>query len=558
MNALWQMIVTTTPICAATLAAVFLARKQSASVRHVIVTAGIFALLATLFVPSLAVPVPNQPADQSAAKVAFWDSRHVPLGLSQLEKTSQVANLYVPSVVDLGTGLLFLRLCLGLFLTYLIWRRANPDSETPIRYSDRVNVAVTLPWGIVVPSCGASHEVLIHERAHQTRLDPITQIASQVVLALFWVQPLLWYLVSLQRKLAESAADDAVLQHGANGQDYAQTMLDMAKSARRTAPAVGMPFVSRSALKGRVASILDARRKRNAASSGFVGTMILVGLGIALAANARLIQAPESEDKFWTGLAPKDGRKETGFKAIADNTRLVQLERLVFVDKGGIATNWSPDGTPLKDEPQAPYRHLKWNIDPFPNVLLIFKLRANSRNGEVLGATGSPTRNRNFFSGTTTFAGGATISRGDETTVVSLMSWKGAGEKSTFSLTFADEPWSSLVLANHRATLPTGSTTTAILVSLQGSKTSQGSEARVKSYVSATYQTRGIFVDSAGKEHEADFASTEAIKGGYEYLLKCKVPIADVRQFRFEARPSHSVEFVDVAIKPNGEIGSSP
>lgn len=68
--------------------------------------------------------------------------------------------------------------------------------------------------------------VLAHELAHVARRDALTQRVAQLYRAIFWFNPLAWWLNRHLAALAEQASDEAALSSGADQKHYARTLLD--------------------------------------------------------------------------------------------------------------------------------------------------------------------------------------------------------------------------------------------------------------------------------------------------------------------------------------------
>ena len=135
-------------------------------------------------------------------------------------------------------------------------------------------------------------DVLVHELAHLRRHDCHWNLLRRAATALFWFQPLLWKLSSRLEATAEEVCDDFVVQYGANRQEYAHRLVDIAELSLAPIAAAGVGMVSlRSMLAQRVARILDTSRKLSTQinnrllavvlAGGLVGTLVvgLVGVG---------------------------------------------------------------------------------------------------------------------------------------------------------------------------------------------------------------------------------------------------------------------------------------
>lgn len=79
--------------------------------------------------------------------------------------------------------------------------------------------------------------VLAHEISHVARRDALTQLLSLIHRAIFWFNPLSWWLDRQLTDLAEQASDEAALAGGADRTRYAETLLaffaQLAASRRR-------------------------------------------------------------------------------------------------------------------------------------------------------------------------------------------------------------------------------------------------------------------------------------------------------------------------------------
>jgi beta-lactamase regulating signal transducer with metallopeptidase domain len=75
--------------------------------------------------------------------------------------------------------------------------------------------------------------VLMHEREHARRRDPLSQWLALLNRAIFWFHPLAWWLERKLAGLAEEACDAAVLARGHDPQQYSEYLLDLARSVER-------------------------------------------------------------------------------------------------------------------------------------------------------------------------------------------------------------------------------------------------------------------------------------------------------------------------------------
>ena len=155
--------------------------------------------------------------------------------------------------------------------------RATLQAFQPIRrvtlcQSDRLRVptaigflkpVVVIPtWALHELSTAELNSILIHELAHLRRWDDWTNLAQQVLKALLFFHPAVWW---IENKLAlerEMACDDAVLAETANPKGYARCLISVAeKSFMRRGLALAQAAVNRVRQTSlRVSQILDVNR----------------------------------------------------------------------------------------------------------------------------------------------------------------------------------------------------------------------------------------------------------------------------------------------------------
>lgn len=163
-----------------------------------------------------------------------------------------------------------------LLLLHDVSRELQITRPITLLRGNKLSVPVT--WGIVYPAvllppdadswtAERRRHVLVHELAHVRRLDALTQLAGQCVLALFWFDPLVWYAVHRMRVERERACDDTVLRRGAAPSRYASDLLEMVR-ALDTSPIDATPAFATLAMarkhdfEGRMLAILDPKPDR--------------------------------------------------------------------------------------------------------------------------------------------------------------------------------------------------------------------------------------------------------------------------------------------------------
>jgi beta-lactamase regulating signal transducer with metallopeptidase domain len=233
-----------------------------------------FALLAIAALPILSVAASSARAGSAGSAITVPGSWALVIFL----------------VWALVAGVALLRVGIGLWQLRKLRRSCSVDNATlhpvlsatlqafqPIRrvtlcQSDRLRVPtaigflkpiVVIPsWAMRELSTTELNSILIHELAHLRRWDDWTNLAQQVLKALLFFHPAVWW---IENKLAlerEMACDDAVLAEIANPRGYAKCLISVAeKSFMRRGVALAQAAVNRVRQTSlRVSQILDVNR----------------------------------------------------------------------------------------------------------------------------------------------------------------------------------------------------------------------------------------------------------------------------------------------------------
>lgn len=197
-----------------------------------------------------------------------------------------------------GAVLVLARLALGVAVVQWLSRRTETVSDAPWLRMARETAAqlglgrvifrrsrvssMPMAWGIFRPSVLLPAEadvwpqdrlrvVLLHELAHVRRADCLTHMLAQAACALYWFNPLAWMASRRLRAERERACDDLVLAFGMPGPDYADQLLEIARtmgSGRLSSAVAGasLAMARPSQLEGRLMSILDPSVPRTGVS----------------------------------------------------------------------------------------------------------------------------------------------------------------------------------------------------------------------------------------------------------------------------------------------------
>jgi beta-lactamase regulating signal transducer with metallopeptidase domain len=265
----------------------FALRNATAAIRHSVLSFSIVAMIALPVITALAPPLrilrnPFPATEKSA-------SAHLPAESRMLQSAPQNTD---PGIVTaardepvleqpinnapqrlsliealaftwLGGAIVgFITLVGGLLILRRMSKQSQPVSrdwddalsqlkrELKIERDVRVLVSrsATMPatWGIkrpviVLPSSANEWDaerrrvVLMHELAHVSRNDCLSQIGAQVMCAIYWFHPGAWYTARRLRAERELACDEAVVQSGVDRFDYATHLLTIATTFRSSA-----------------------------------------------------------------------------------------------------------------------------------------------------------------------------------------------------------------------------------------------------------------------------------------------------------------------------------
>jgi uncharacterized protein (TIGR03435 family) len=295
---------------AATIVAIAKCRSRplAPQFEHALWTCILVAMLG-FAVPKITVHAgsPMTPAHASAAAVSFQQSdlaaMSIPNPAHIAPASAARANIWL--IIWLaGTGLMALRIVLGLFLTHrsladartIARENAIPNDVTGIsrlQESDNAIVPMTIGWPrtrIVLPTSWRTwpndklRAVLLHELAHVRRRDALVTFLAAINKAIFWFHPLAWWLERRLAELAEFAADDAAVKASIDPRDYASILLDIASGARPTRLRLSSDFARHGLhrINRRIERIFDSRAR--------TGSMRIVWTAATLIAAITLIQ----------------------------------------------------------------------------------------------------------------------------------------------------------------------------------------------------------------------------------------------------------------------------
>ena len=175
--------------------------------------------------------------------------------------------------------------------------------------------AVLMPIDTFDWSHNRKQVVLKHELAHVKRRDCLTQMLANLVCAIHWFNPAVWLAARQLRIERERACDDCVLESGTRPSEYADHLLDLARSfgSARCSTFAAVAIAKRSQLEGRLLAILDpsvSRLRPNRAKSLLI-TIAVVGVALPLGA-IRLTARANDSVRFETPASTSQSAQTLG------------------------------------------------------------------------------------------------------------------------------------------------------------------------------------------------------------------------------------------------------
>lgn len=227
-----------------------------------------------------------------------------------------------------GAGLLWglLRIGQGVRQVRGLVRRARPVDEprfaralgrdnpkaAPVLISDEVDAAVVVGFlrPVIVLAAALARmpgatldQILLHERAHVRRRDPLWGLLQRIVTSVYWFHPLVHLAGrAMARSREEACDDDVIARHQPT--DYAQTLLALATTGaqgRRRLPGGAMHI--RSGIEGRIRRIVAPPATSGGLSEAARITAVSAGL-LLLGGPLAMALAPPGPESGGPQLEP--------------------------------------------------------------------------------------------------------------------------------------------------------------------------------------------------------------------------------------------------------------
>jgi len=167
--------------------------------------------------------------------------------------------------------------------------------------------------------------ILIHEVWHVRRRDNLTAAIHMLVEAIFWFNPLVWWLGARLVEERERACDEAVLALGSERQAYAESILKTCEFCVE-APLACVSGVTGGELKQRIVRIMSQRLEKKLS---FGRKILLAAIATAAVAGPvvfGLMKAPQaSAQSTQAANAPPPSFEVASIKPNRSGTNMVQL-----------------------------------------------------------------------------------------------------------------------------------------------------------------------------------------------------------------------------------------
>ncbi len=255
-------------------------------------------------------------------------------------------------------------------MTDPIWTGMLREVQTRLLLTRRVALVeldrplIPMTWGVLRPvvlvpklarewSERLRRFVLLHELAHVKRWDVPIQLLGRIACAMYWFHPLAWYALRRLRIEREHACDDCVVTAGERPSDYAEQLLQIARTCRPAGFATVAVAMARSShLEGRIRAMFDRARSHvplsvHAARMLFLAAAILVTTVAVIRPGTRNIaeaNGPARDDSTTAAASPAGDSQPPGSNTNAAVAAEGTPQEHVFTYHGRVVDE---DGAPV-------------------------------------------------------------------------------------------------------------------------------------------------------------------------------------------------------------------
>jgi hypothetical protein len=219
---------------------------------------------------------------------------------------------WIMAIYVLVGGTMLLRMLIGIVLGFHFVRTARPLAEPwtvgcNVRISNTVSTPVTFGSTILLPAdcinwdTAKRQAVLSHEKSHIDHRDFVVLLLASLHRAVFWFNPLSWWLLRRLTELSEIISDDAAVAVLRDQHSYAAILLDIAGSARpATGVAMARPHTVRRRIERFLAAAVPAAPITSAGASCWPLPSSRSWLSQQSALSASIFSAPDAGRDFRT------------------------------------------------------------------------------------------------------------------------------------------------------------------------------------------------------------------------------------------------------------------
>ena len=144
----------------------------------------------------------------------------------------------------------------------------SPLLQTPVLLGWR-RPTIALPAALYAQcTSGALQDIIVHELVHLKRRDPLLNMLSQGVVALYWFHPLVHWAARSLVEMRECACDDWVVAQSGDPLTYAETLLHAAADQR---PHLAVTMARSGRVAKRVERLLDPSHRPRPRVHGILG-----------------------------------------------------------------------------------------------------------------------------------------------------------------------------------------------------------------------------------------------------------------------------------------------
>lgn len=227
------------------------------------------------------------------------------------------------------------------------WSRALGIRHTPIRLIESPELPTPIAFGIFRPtialprefrhrfSSAAAEAMLAHEVSHLAGRDPLWCLLADVLVALLWWHPAVWWVRHQLRLTSELAADDSSLLIADGPRVLSECLVELGTQLVKR-PALGQLSAGgfRSSLGCRVERLLQIEGRAFAALDGRKAAMVTILGPMALAAMVVVCSAWTAPGEMTKGKNMKATPKQKSLALLALTAMLGSIDHPVIMAQG--------------------------------------------------------------------------------------------------------------------------------------------------------------------------------------------------------------------------------